>query len=1406
MLEIILLFYLTHILHDQPSLKKEKMKNAMVFKALHKSAPHDQNSFKVYDFFKSLAMYEGSSSSNSSKLRVIRFQNYHAAIVIQRYYRGHLRRKILWSYNGVIFNNKVLRIQCAWRQHLALNRTREAWFKKVEKSVHIIHSLFYYWKSRRIRKIIKLTYYKNVFIHFQANIRRKLQRKKYIILLFQHKTAKSIIIQSIIRRLIGENATKRRKKLISSLVKTLSSFSLSNYLTLLKNDLSIIISNKACELSTSSSSVNLKENFLSFFLSIVYDLSVNNSFMIALTKLQCLNNYFNKLQYNLISFIKTNKNNFNRLLMQSSSSSSSSSSVSSSSLSLTPSSSLFSTLSQYHYGSFLMQFLNYLTRMVLWTKYNKTRQIHFMFLEQSLGCLACQITLVNYNYDNNSLFSSSANPLSLLSFLLFPKQLLKQSFVSSTSSSSVSATSRKGSSSFSNNPIFQLLTEIVFDGNNQRKEGDTHWLWNQEEDSFSLNEVSAVFYLISSWSSVSFSKLFDSLMFKVDLLLYLVNFSDLFESIQNKRKSVLQPSQTVPSSAMVTETNDNSKNEIVNTVNCNSSISSSRLMEDGSAKLLVNRKGEEEGEEDLNYITNANLYYSTTPNDEDTSLVIHNGLAFYKILSKQDKRREKQRKQEDEGGNEKEDEGEEETKAVEEELLAVNENDITDIKQFRALAAKKKEKKVIAKKEKSKPKSERHRYLYRIWKLLEKARQIVIPGSFDSYELSYRMDFYNSLLQTAHDAYVIRDLMKDFLILIDNNGNSIFPDSPLLYQANGSSNTKNMLTHLKNHQKGGFLSFSLKIHYKMIISGSLMYITGEIISPSTSSSSSKDNEEKTSSSAGDVLSEPILSLKEKETKKANQQNHRYCQTYIYDKIPLFPWPIHPMILFPHEINNIANNYRLFSVNQFSLQNNNTIVDPSAVSSNPSAKKPRISRRLSSNQWLDYEKFAEFILSEVSLVFSNNNNNNNSTSATTSSSNTPPSSSFLSSDCEPILSFYFHEIHQKRKHLLDSNIMKYSAILIQRSFRGFLGRNRFKMIYSQYLIMKRKRYLSYKVFYRLKVMYANHQIAAIQIQRITKGHLLRKEIKKWNYILLKIQCHFRCFLARKRIAEERKRLFDGPQVVLMNKGGKMLEISGQFLSLFIYRCNNQYKFFANNPLTNSTYIGYLYEKQLKKILSNYNSDIIETLNGDITSIYSKALQLNVWQYEKLLLFFYKYLNLLPKIINITNTFNNIRKEEKDFYLAICYQYRGPTDLITAFLPPSSSSSLQLPASITSQALVSSSNDKNTSPSKGWRDNCGNIYSITSNSPEKKKKDDTTDSLLGLLPSTEENRLQKKELPKEFSALPVLDSVKKFKLFKDFNNEKTKKISTVSRKNPGTTSARSPPKSNPLSSASTDKLLK
>lgn len=1228
------------------------------------------------------------STTSSYKLRIIRHQQYHAVGIIQRYARGYLARKRLWSFGGKFFVYNVLKVQCAWRQYLAVKRVEQIWLGKVNKSVHRIHSLFYYWKSRRIRKIVKLTYLKNTIIKFQANVRRKLMRKKYLVLLFEYKTAKAIIIQSVIREFIHMKRFEKKKKLISALIEKLShrtSSDMQEFTNTIKNDISLIIQQKVLEISLHTIP-QLKENFMQFSLSIFYDLMINNNFMVGLNKLQYLNIYFNKLQYNLMNFIRNQKNNFNKLLHQSASFATSFSqstvSTTQNSFSNGSTSSLLTYLQNYHYVQFLVQFLNYLTRMMLWTKYNKTRQIHFLFLEQSLGLLACQFTVMNYNYWNNFFCSSNANPFSLSSFLLFPKQLMnstRRSFA--IESAPTNLLSEYASASFSapdipfsirasqqqslNASLLLSLIQMVMVNDNEPAK-NCYYMWNQN----SFSSIYNIFYQITSWSNLSFVKLFDSIMLKIDLLLYQVNFQDMFEIIQGQTKHLIQSLLYPPDGI--------NPDEVVLPDN----------------------------------ITNRHVYNSPTPDCEDSTLMVHHGLPFYRLVITETAS------------------NAEETKVEEK-----SEEEITDIKEFRRLQRLKKEN---AKKKKVKPrkkkKSERSRLLFRIWKLLDRAREIVIPGSLESYELSYRMDVLNSLFQVAHELYVIRNLVKEFTIILDSQGNCVLPEpsgDSLGDSSADKAKQKMQLHSLKNQNKG--TAIIVQIQVKVIISGPLIIVLGAIPPPPTNATSEDGEEKKNDEQSENETNKPKKKKGGAGTGLNSSQNRRHLQTYIYDKIPLYPWPLHPLVLFPHEINNIANNQRLFSVNQFSI---------------PGSEKKglKISRRLSSNQWLDYEKFVDYVLNEISLTFTTSTNQ--MTLNNFQNINLQNLSPFISTDSEPLLSFYFPEISLKRKLLLENNIMKYSVIIIQRIFRGYLGRKKFSVIRKQYLVMKRKRYLSYKVFYRLKVMYFNHQQAAIQIQRIVKGWLLRKLIKKWNQNALILQCSTRVYFAKKRLQDEKRRLFDGPQVVLMNKGGKMIEIRSQMINLFIYRCNFHYKFVGFNIINNMNYTGYLYSKELKHILREYNYDVVESLNGDSTSLYSKQLQMQLWQYEKLILFFYKYLNLLPKMNNVTTTFSNARKEEVGFYLAVCYlsgHYQGEkTDAVDSAV--------------------------------GWKHNYGNIYrsnSLSDSVPESKNRGsgaliNPTPTLSQTLPITDQSRLQK-DFPKDFVNYPIIPTVKKFKIFKEYNSQ-------------------------------------
>jgi hypothetical protein len=421
-------------------------------------------------------------------------------------------------------------------------------------------------------------------------------------------------------------------------------------------------------------------------------------------------------------------------------------------------------------------------------------------------------------------------------------------------------------------------------------------------------------------------------------------------------------------------------------------------------------------------------------------------------------------------------------------------------------------------------------------------------------------------------------------------------------------------------------------------------------------------------------------------------------------------------------------------------------------------------------------------------------------------------SFIASESEPILSFYLTEINAKRKLLLDNNIIKFSVMVIQRIYRGHLGRKRFSLIYQNYLVMKRKRYLSYKVFYRLLDMYERHNAAAVEIQKVMKGFLLRKQVRLWNLVVLKVQCRYRIFRAKKRMEEERMRQFDGPQVVSMIRGGRMIEIQNQMCQLFIYRCGNQYKFYAINIVSNKHYYGYCYERELKKILALYNSHIIEALDDDATSLYSKQLQIQLWQYEKLLEFFVRYINLLPKIYNITNNFNNAKAEEISFYLAICYEKKYNHFLHMNHRSNKSifaqSTAADATATATGTGTVAS-DDSHAPPPINWNHNHGNVYrnktKIILPTAYKLGGSEGVGPGLGrsglsaitmnddLHESYQDVKLQK-DMPKDLIQHPIIDTIKKMQMFSEYNRNRRKRkpnplLSSLSTKSVGSATAAS-----------------
>ena len=84
-----------------------------------------------------------------------------------------------------------------------------------------------------------------------------------------------------------------------------------------------------------------------------------------------------------------------------------------------------------------------------------------------------------------------------------------------------------------------------------------------------------------------------------------------------------------------------------------------------------------------------------------------------------------------------------------------------------------------------------------------------------------------------------------------------------------------------------------------------------------------------------------------------------------------------------------------------------------------------------------------------------------------------------------------------------------------------------------------------------------------------------------------QRNIRAWFLRRKMAEKRRRLLLGPEVLTMFSGGTF--ISGCPVYLLVQRCGNNYKFSANDQQTNETYVGYVYADQVDTLLQS-NPDV------------------------------------------------------------------------------------------------------------------------------------------------------------------------------------------------------------------------
>lgn len=171
---------------------------------------------------------------------------------------------------------------------------------------------------------------------------------------------------------------------------------------------------------------------------------------------------------------------------------------------------------------------------------------------------------------------------------------------------------------------------------------------------------------------------------------------------------------------------------------------------------------------------------------------------------------------------------------------------------------------------------------------------------------------------------------------------------------------------------------------------------------------------------------------------------------------------------------------------------------------------------------------------------------------------------------------------------------YSVAMIQRIYRGFIGRSRYRRLLFRKKELVRQIKKSDQQFDALIFVKRQRSAKAARIQAIFRGFSLRKKVQLWHLEALIIQCWGRRFLAQLKLKSLKRQKIWGPDVIkVLSRSISFVVLNSSVtltLLVTVYRCGHNYKFQGYNYLYNQNYEGFVYQDQLQKILDKHN-DII-----------------------------------------------------------------------------------------------------------------------------------------------------------------------------------------------------------------------
>ena len=234
------------------------------------------------------------------------------------------------------------------------------------------------------------------------------------------------------------------------------------------------------------------------------------------------------------------------------------------------------------------------------------------------------------------------------------------------------------------------------------------------------------------------------------------------------------------------------------------------------------------------------------------------------------------------------------------------------------------------------------------------------------------------------------------------------------------------------------------------------------------------------------------------------------------------------------------------------------------------------------------------------------------------------------------------LEYKRKEGNSLKTMDYSLKLMQRVFRGFRGRSRFRRLRARANEVMRQKELLLKRRDNLLQLRVWRASMASKIQAKVRRFLWRRLMKRLHRAALQIQCAIRIRQARQAVAKVRHRKLMGPEVVEMLRRG--VTVGGLDFTLIIYRCGDNYRMAGHDMLRNAIYEGSLHREDVVHLLEKHNNNL-----NPKALLAGKAKKINLGSYHRVAELIASQLGLATAITALTTPLGALPPGQKKLSL-------------------------------------------------------------------------------------------------------------------------------------------------------------